>query len=312
MPNFEKSAFKSPLKNWDSTASVRNGQRRLHDGNDATLLPFSPDLVPVISHSLVTSRDPDVAYNILGLRLFDYLRFTDYLETEAVVPASMLLARQELPLNLPMEMIFDGRKIATDEMYHAQCAEDLLIQMSNQVGIRYPKPETPTFLKKLATIQNELKFEDRALALLFFTIVSETLVTSILKELPLDERVIGVIREVVQDHNEDEAKHSLYYGKVLEVVWEQLSVRQRDLVGPLVPQFMKIFLEPDKDAILRCLTNAGFDRKEADQIWMETYPRAQIIQDIKMSAAPTIEKFRSVGALENAATVDSFGVHELL
>jgi hypothetical protein len=170
----------------------------------------------------------------------------------------------------------------------------------------------PTFLLQLAEILENNQPADRPLIILFFSIVSETLVTSILKDLPNDESVMDVVRDVVRDHNIDEAKHGIFFSQVLKVAWEQLTVRQQDLVGPLVPKFMKMFLEPDQEILLRCLKTTGFSDQKADQVWSETYPANRILNDVKNAARPTIRKFEEVGAFENAATKEAFDLNGLL
>ncbi len=197
-PQGKQGRYRAILSNWDERASVRRAPRRMVDGAEAGKLPFSPELVPVTSHPIVKARGPDVFYEVLARRLFCYLRFTDVLETDAVVPAALLLSRGAGDLKLPDGMAFDGKRIATDEMYHAQCADDMIRQMAKVTGVIVPQPPIPSFLLQLQAIRATVPKEMDHLALIFFSIVSETLITAILKGVPDDERVFTGVRELDQ------------------------------------------------------------------------------------------------------------------
>src|ERR687886_110138 len=49
--------------------------------------------------------------------------------------------------------------------------------------------------------------EIAGLTKVFFTVVSETLISAILSDIPHDQRVVGAVRAVIADHAEDEGRH---------------------------------------------------------------------------------------------------------
>ncbi len=51
---------------------------------DVALLPFAPDLVPLMDHELVQRRDLATQKIILGQKLHSYKRFTSHLELGAL------------------------------------------------------------------------------------------------------------------------------------------------------------------------------------------------------------------------------------
>lgn len=304
--------YKSPMSRWDSYASVRTGGKRELNDMSHNFLPFSPDMMPVLNHPLIRGLPQQTIYTLLAHRLYDYLRFTDYLETESVVPAAMLLARGQLDVSLPKGLLFDGRRIATDEMYHAQCAEDLLCKIADHTGIEPPQRRRPGFLSKLHRLHHEAPPIDRGLSIVFFSIVSETLITSLLKELPNDERVLPLVRDVVRDHNLDEVKHSIYFSKVLETIWFQLRQDQQEFLGRQVPRFIELFLSPDKAVMKQSMINSGISMKTAEVIWNETHDADSQLKAIREAAQPTIQRFCRVQAFEINAIRESFESFGLL
>jgi hypothetical protein len=275
------------------------------DPAEANKVPFSPSLVPVASHPLVKERGPDAAFVIQARRLFSYLNFTDFLETEAVVPAAMLIARRKTSLILPDDMVFDGRRIATDEMYHAQCAGDLMKQMSDLTGVPVCYQSQPNFLAELQRIRDELPRDIAPLATLFFSIVSETLITSILKDIPQDEQVFTAVRQVVADHHVDEARHHAYFARVLQLTWEQLTIREKDCIGPLLPTFITLFLTPDKNATIASLSSIGLDEKQATLVFAETYPEEGVQRELSKAAHPALRHLKEIGAFDHSATCEA-------
>jgi hypothetical protein len=79
--------YRSRLDDWDRKASVRTGPMH-RAAADGVLLPFAPDLVPLMVHELVQRRDAATHKIILGQKLHSYKRFTAHLELRAVTRAS--------------------------------------------------------------------------------------------------------------------------------------------------------------------------------------------------------------------------------
>lgn len=305
-------AYESRLKNWDSRASVRNTERRMLRRSKSSELPFSIQLVPIAKHSLLAHREPRVMHELLAQRLYSYLQFTDVLETEVVVPVCLNLARCELPgLMLDPAMAFDARRIATDEMYHAQCAADLTLQLAEEVCVAPVVHSRPLFLDELQQILDETRWEMRHLSRLHFVIVSETLITNILRGVPNDETVMPTVRETIRDHALDEARHHAYFAEILEVVWPQLTTQQKDVVGQQLARFITMFLQPDRAAHVDWLTAIGLEAKAIQEVIEDTYTNDRVVADIRLMAHPAIEHFERVGILDHSASreaLEAFGL----
>ncbi|MEV7519287.1 diiron oxygenase [Streptomyces sp. NPDC091371] len=150
---------------------------------------FSPELVPAFSHPLLQRAEPHVREAVLIHRLYEYLRFTIDLEQSAVIPVTGHISRGMSGLDLPEPMRADAFKIVTDEAWHAQFTYEILSQVRARTGVAPALPEAPTFTSELARIHEALPHEIRGLDEMLFAIVSETLISSVLEDLPQDERL---------------------------------------------------------------------------------------------------------------------------
>jgi hypothetical protein len=304
-------AYRSGFATWYTRASIRSKPQRLFDPGEGKLF-FPPELVPVVDHPIVSRRQDGVADRLLVQRLYAYLQFTSELEQLAVYPASQLISRRGLGIDLPEEMIADAYKICTDEAWHAQFSYDLLRQVAHDTEITPWLPDAPQFLRRLERLRRELDPELRGLADVLFTVVSETLISAILNDIPKDGRIYTAVRDLVQDHAEDEGRHRAFFGALLRYVWPALSRRQQSLVGPLIPQFIRAFLEPDYIATAYALASSGFNSAEIEQIIAESYPADRVAADVRAASRGSVRCFDNVGALRDPATRDSFQQHGLI
>jgi hypothetical protein len=178
-------------------------------------------------------------------RLHAYLTFTTDLEQLVVNPVTQLLSRQRLGFELPTPMLRDAYKICTDESWHALFSEDLsdqIVEATGEPSIALPHPSFLTEVDRLSAGEDS---EIRGLTRLFFTVVSETLISAILCGIPHDRRVITAVRDTVADHAEDEGRHHAFYAQFFEYAWHQLGSSQRRRIGPMLPEFIVAFLAPD-------------------------------------------------------------------
>lgn len=299
-----ESEYRSRFRNWDRVASVRNHPiRALGSGGE---LFFSPELVPSLAHPILRQADPLVREAVLVHRLYEYLKFTIDLEQSAVIPITGHISRDRAGLDLPEHMRADAFKIVTDEAWHAQFTYDLMRQVQTRTRIAPALPDTPVFTGLLARIHDEFPSEIRGVDELLFAIVSETLISSILDDLPRDERLPEGIRETVADHADDEAKHHAYFSTLLRYLWPALSRREQELAGPYLPRLIFAFLEPDYPSVALGLAAAGLTGEEVEQVMAEVYTHANVVEDVRAGAAPTLQYFTEAGALTHNATYEAF------
>ncbi|MER8031637.1 diiron oxygenase [Streptomyces bauhiniae] len=200
----------------------------------------------------------------------------------------------------------DAFKIVTDEAWHAQFTYEVLRSVRNRTRIAPVFPETPTFTSELARIHEELPSQIRGLDEMLFAIVSETLISSVLDELPQDKRLPEGVRDMVADHAVDEAKHHSYFSTLLRFLWPAMTPRERELAGPYIPRLIFAFLEPDYISTALGLRAAGLTDDEVEQVVTDVYARDKVVDGIRRGAAPTLQYFVEAGALEHGATLEAF------
>lgn len=304
--------YDSAFVHWDDRASVRRNPRRVLDEPADDAFYFPPELFPAAGHELVLKKGPDVARRLLVRRLYDYLHFTTELEEIAVMPIAGKISRGRSGLDLPERMLADAFMIVTDEAWHAQFSYDFARQIETRTGELIGRPNTPAFVGRLDVIRERMPPDVRGLEGLLFAIVSETLVSGILADIPRDTRLPRGVRELVRDHAEDEGRHHVYFRTLLRHLWPVLEPAQRRAVGPLLPAIIFAFLEPDYVQAGHGLRLCGLTAAETEQVLFESWPDKQVVRDTAESAAVVIRYFRGIGALDDPGTLAAFQESGLL
>jgi hypothetical protein len=222
-----------------------------------------------------------------------------------------MISRRRSGFDLPETMIEDAYKIYTDEAWHAQFSDDLQRQVAVKTGVGPSVFEEPNFFRRLNALKRDLARADQQLVMIFFTIVSETLISAILSDIPSDARVVAAVREVVADHAQDEGRHHAYFSRLLEYTWPRLNRAQRELIGPLLPEMILAFLEPDFVAIAGNLRACGLTAEQIDQVMTESHPPAAIRAEIRADSRATIRHFERVGIVDDPRTAEALEASRL-
>lgn len=299
--------YRSAFSRWEERSSVRVKPRRILEEVEQGKVPFPPGLVPLLYHPLVREQSESVISAILLRRLHVYLDFTADLEQLVVTPTTQLISRRRSGFDLPEEMLSDSYKICTDEVWHAQFSDDLQRQLVAATGLRPKTLGDPYFMARLSEIKAELDTSLRPLADVFFTTVSETLISGILGAVPRDQAVFTAVRETVADHAEDEGRHHAYFTRFFEYAWPQLTASQRETMGALLPEFAVAFLKPDLAAMVGILEPAELDPDAALAVIEETYPDDRVHADMRAAAGAMLRLFERNGVFASARAADAFG-----
>lgn len=304
------SGYRSKFDRWERCASVRSRPPRTVTGDDTMYFP--PELFPPTSHPLVADREVDVAARLLVHRFYAYMDFTIVLEQFAVIPVCTHISRNRLGIPVPIRICEDAFKINTDESWHAQFSFDVMRQVELRTGVPVSLPDMPQFVVRINEIRRRLDPDLHGVDRLIFAIVSETLISALLSELPKDRRLPAGIRELIGDHAEDEKRHHAFFADLLHHVWPALSRDQRGRLGPWIPELIFAFLEPDYLATRYALHEVGLAPPEIDQVMTESYPADAVSRSICAGARATVKHFSRVGALSDAATMEAFDSAGLL
>ncbi|MEU7765563.1 diiron oxygenase [Nocardia sp. NPDC049190] len=276
------------------------------DMEEPRSLFFPPEFVPAVSHPLVEDRGPEVRHRVLVHSLYQYLHFTTVLEQVAIVPVTARISSNRSGVEAPKAMLADAFKITTDEAWHAQFSYDFIEEVERCSGVTATAMVEPNFVCLLDSIREVYTpGTGRALDLVAAT-VSETLVSSLLSEIPNDARLPGPVRALVADHAADEGRHHAYFRNFLRYLWPQLPKREQRTIGPRIPELVSAFLRPDLRAVAATLSASGFTQPETAEILGDCYPARSDAHGIRHAARSTVRSFREVGALDDLATNEAF------
>lgn len=299
-PGREESA-RGLFARWDDRASVRQRPRRVLSGTIGDHLPFPPESVPALAHPLLGDRT-ELHGPLLSLAMYQYMFFTTAVENHAVIPVAMRFAMGDGADAVTGRMRRDAFKICTDEAWHAQFSYDFIEDAAEVLGVR-PALGTPDFVERTARIRDGLDAPLRPLFDILFAVVTETLISRLLSEIPRDTRLLRPVRDLVADHALDEGRHHAYFKAVLQALWPTMSASQRGTLGALVPELIEIFLKPDVSAAHRTLRAAGVEESATREIVADCYRSARLDPS---QAAATVAAFRSVGAFDDGRIHDAF------
>jgi hypothetical protein len=306
--------YVSRFERWDDLASVRRRPRR-HFAAVEPELYFPPELYPVVLHPLVVAKGSAVVKGLLLQRLYDYLEFTTELETLAVIPVATKISRGRSGLALPGRMMSDAYKIVTDEAWHAQFSHEFTCEVEAETRVPWSLRGTcapPAFLLRLDEIRGRLPHDLRGVEGLLFAIVSETLISGMLAQIPRDDRLPLSVRDIIRDHAEDEGRHHVYFRSLLTHLWPALGHAGREAVGPLIPEIIYAFLEPDYAQTAHHLRDIGLSGEQIDQAITESWPADRVQSSVAAAAAQLTRYLTEVGALRDKGTLDAFEEAALL
>lgn len=306
-------SYRSPMKSWAERASVRGLTPEGDDNQLFSGLPFSAALFPIVRHPVVEANGEALRHYLLARRALSYLDFTEELEASCVVPASFMLARGRPELGFGAEFRLDLYKVATDEAYHAYEACNVRHLLARMAGLNPLEPSRgAACIRLLDQRLGEASETERPIVATIFTTVSETLITSILMQLPNDETVMPLVRNKVAEHARDEARHHCIFRQVLQALWLGWTPAEKERYAPYFAEFMHAFLAPSLADYVQWLTEAGFPMAVAEQITQETFSESEIAEAVRASAQASIKEMNAIGMLQHAKLADSFGAAKLI
>ena len=153
-----------------------------------------------------------------------------------------------------------ARLIVTDESHHAYVAIELSKRIPGFSELPPLAPSQPPFLRGLEELEKSLPTEFADDLLIAFVAISETLITSILRGIPRDPRVVSAVRNTVRDHCIDEARHHSYFVYVVHQHWASSAPDRREILASLYPKLIRLFLDPNIDLCRAWLLEAGSTR----------------------------------------------------
>jgi hypothetical protein len=298
------------MEAWDSIAGVRVGaRRRWSDESDQGKVFFPAALVPHLGHPMVQAL-PDGGRHALAVRhLYQFLLATVHVETRVVNAAAERIANGRSGVDVPVRLRADALKVYTDEGFHALYSLELADQVAAATGVSVPDWNYGGFVGRLAAAGQRLLPDEPVLARLIQAVVFETLVTSVLNELPADASVVSTIRDVLRDHARDEGHHHRFFSAFFHELWSRLSPGLRVQVAHAFPAMVEVCLAADTVPAQASLRLAGLSAAAAREVIAASYPSATQPDRLNHIARATVHLCQSVGLLDLPGARDRFAAH---
>lgn len=310
LPPFNLASSKQ-IEAWYQKATARSRPRRIQHAYEYDKVLFPRRLIPHLNAEPLAEIDKNRSDYLVAQHLFAWLSFTVSLEVSVVNRVAMRLADGSSGLQLDMCSRQAAHQIYTDEGYHALFTMDVL----HQLEIAYKIPALPYDSSKVSRRLDAVAagYPDlTALIQIFQVVIFETLVTSILEEIPRDESIVSVVREIVADHAEDERQHHVYFSKLFRKLWPRLDYRIQAVCARCLPDLIYCSVLPDTDIAIMAIERCGIGLRTAQDCIAEAYSELATADYVKRAARKTIQLFRSCGVFEIPGVDESFAVRGLL
>ncbi|MFF2079060.1 diiron oxygenase [Kitasatospora sp. NPDC058162] len=303
----EPSVSKTKVFNtWYEKAGVRRDARRLITPDDDITKEFFPvHLVPHLSHPRILQAEEPVRRYLAAQHLFQWLKFTSHFEVAVVNRATQRIAEGRAGLQATDDVRMDAFKIYVDEGYHSLYSLDVCKQIENRAGITALPYDFKPYLEQLDSVGTDFP-QHRLLVQLLQVVVFETLITSILSDIPSDENVITVVRDTVRDHAIDEGRHHAFFASLFQELWTQLGSAERDLVASFLPNLIVRSLEPATRPARRALEQSGFSAETVRAVIEESYNRDAVLAGVRTASAKTVQLFEQCGVMDKPGAREGF------
>ena len=114
----------------------------------------------------------------------------------------------------------------------------------------------------------------------------ETLITAVLNEVPADETVVTVVRDITRDHARDEGQHHRFFSGFFHELWNGLDEPTRRPVAHAMPALIVSCLQWDLGPVAWSLELAALDRPVAAQVVGSAEPFAQTLSRSVVGLVP--------------------------
>jgi len=204
-------------KHWETYSTIRSrpmrdlSQTQAHTGN---YYPVSRQ--PICIHPDIVKLGEEVQQTILVQSAYRYLLDITVLETEIVNRATLYITSNKLPVALSGALRRDALTIIIDEAYHAYVALDCLMQIEQFTGVKPLSFEYDISVEVAINHAKERLPEKMHPAFeLIAVCIAENTNTQDILDMIKEKELHGFMKNILTDHYADEARHSVFFEKVL-------------------------------------------------------------------------------------------------
>ncbi len=256
---------------WDKRSLVRAKERfeLAPDFDKAEMV--NPRLVLGATHPKVVALGPDAQRYLMMQHCYEYLEAVACGEAELISKVAIDIGCGEGDGLLSKAARQALMTVATDEIYHAYSARELIEALEAASGI----PVQPPTVDSIMVTSAEATFERTSAELLPFV---KLMVVGLMENAITDD-LVEVIKSGNQSspfydfnriHIMDEACHRAFFRVVLASAWASLGHRQRREIYDLLPFFLKSYLAglslEGNVGLRERLCAAGLDKADAETV----------------------------------------------
>lgn len=107
--------------------------------------------------------------------------------------------------------------------------------------------------------------------------------------------VFKPIQAMFKDHIYDESSHCIYFSTLFQLIWQQLSHREKVILGLCLHDLLLILAAPRTDLYYYSLGKLGYSPETINSIVNESLPSANLANKIRNKAKVTINLFKKTG-----------------
>ena len=286
-----KAPQKSPMKNWEKKATVRNSPNRYSLSEDIEIELqskswFLESALPWLSHPAIRAGGKELTHNILARYLIFFLEYTTTLEHKIVNPAVEVIAHDELALAVPPTLSKAAFQLYVDEGYHALVAASLADEVSSYYGFR----RNQLLIQRIERLQNQisLNVERSKLASFIAGFVSETSITKELLNFT-SRQLVTPSYHMLHDHLIDELQHSIYFSSAFHFAWNRFDESAKTFVSDLLLNLISEFFRLDDVWLIQTLVDVGISTQVAVGIQAELQTKDACIARLRSGASGTVD-----------------------
>jgi len=298
------------ISDWDTTSSVRSKpmtygcfdlpKSEIH-GRDW----FFRNALPYLRKPDFANLGEPIIQSLLAANLIYFLEYTTLLEHRVVNRSVESIAHGELPTPIPDAFRSAGLKIYVDEGYHAVMSADLASQVCIRFSFATEVPRAFPRIETLMSIANNTIESDRPLISFLIGFVSETVITRAFLQV-LRPTLIPPVYRVLRDHLHDEWRHSHYFSKLFQLVWEKLPLRQRTLCANTLPKIILACFSLDDDWLSKTLSAHGIPSESIAEIASERATVSALRHRARDGAKATLAALARSGMLTSPVYRSAF------
>jgi hypothetical protein len=299
-------------ESWYRRSMVRAGERPRLEGEEQEKELFPAHQIPHLHHPALADRLPEQRRRLIAHHLYQYLLFTVHLEVKVVNRAVLHLVWGLSGVDIASSTRLEALSIYCDEGYHALTCLDVVQQIAAATGIAPPPYDFGPTLGRLDRTVQKLFPHEPVLAELLQVFVFETVVTSILSEVPNDPAICKVVRQVVHDHARDEGRHHVFFSTFFAELWAVLSPDERGRVARCLPELAHACLRWDLAPIRWSLESTGLRKDIVADVLADCYGDHAAIPAVRSAARHMVQLCTSPGVLEMPGGREAFIAHGLM